>query len=256
MKVKYSWILVFMVFMGVSALGQNPKKHIRAGNKAYKEGKFADAEVDYRKAVAADSNYVKGKFNLGDAMYEQKNMKESAEIYGGVAENTTDSDIKSKSLYNYGNTMLAQKKYKEAMEAFKKSLLLNPNDQDAKYNFEYARKKMIQQQKQQKQQNKDKKDQNKDKKNQKDKNNQKKDQKKDQKNNQQKDQKDQQKKDQQGNKGDQQKKQKQSQRPVQMSKKDAQRMLKALKNDEKKTLYKLQKSKAKASKAKKSDIDW
>lgn len=72
MKVKYSWMLVLMVFMGVSALAQNPKKHIRAGNKAYKQGKFADAEVEYRKAVAADSNYVKGQFNLGDAMYEQK----------------------------------------------------------------------------------------------------------------------------------------------------------------------------------------
>ncbi len=274
MKGKHIGLILLLAFFGTAAFGQVPRKYIRSGNKQFKEGKFSDAEVNYRKAVAKNPDYYKGQFNLGDAMYEQKNMKESGKIFNQLSETSKDPKVKSSALYNYGNIMLAQKKYKEAMEAYKKSLLLNPTDQNAKYNYEYARKKMIQQQKQQKQQQKNK-DKNKDKKKDKKKDqnqNQNKDkQKQDQnKKNQNKDKKDQQQKpkdkkdqqqkqqqnkDEQGEKGDQQKQQQQS-KPQQMSKKDAQRMLNALKNDEKKTLHKLQRKKAKAGRTKKSDIDW
>ena len=268
MNWKHSWLIVLMVFAVAAASAQNPRKHIRKGNNAFEEGNFADAEVDYRKAVSANPEYYKGKFNLGDAMYEQKNMEESGKIFSELAESSEKPEVKSEALYNLGNTFMAQKKYKEAMQAFKKSLLLNPKDQDAKYNYEYARKKMIEQQKQQKNKdkNKDKKDKNKDKnkdqnkdkqkqdKDKKDKDKQ--DKKQDQKDKQDQQKKDQQNKDQKDQKGDQQKQQQQQNQPQQMSKKDAQRMLNALKNDEKKTLQKLQKKKAKAAKAKKSDIDW
>jgi hypothetical protein len=270
MNWKHSWLIVLMVFAVAAASAQNPRKHIRKGNNAFEEGNFADAEVDYRKAVSANPEYYKGKFNLGDAMYEQKNMEESGKIFSELAESSEKPEVKSEALYNLGNTFMAQKKYKEAMQAFKKSLLLNPKDQDAKYNYEYARKKMIEQQKQQKNKdkNKDKKDKNKDKnkdqnkdkqkqdKDKKDQDKDKQDKKQDQKNKQDQQKKDQQNKDQKDQKGDQQKQQQQQNQPQQMSKKDAQRMLNALKNDEKKTLQKLQKKKAKTAKAKKSDIDW
>jgi len=272
MKAKYIGLMLLLALVETVAFGQVPRKYVRSGNSKFEEGNFSDAEVNYRKAVAKNPDYYKGQFNLGDAMYEQKNMEESGKIFNRLSETTKDPKVKSSALYNYGNTLLNQKKYKEAMEAYKKSLLLNPTDQNAKYNYEYARKKMIQQQKQQKQQQKNKnknKDNNKEKNKEKnkDKNKEKqkqdkKDQNKEKKDQQQKpqdkkdqQQKQQQNKDEQGKKGDQQKQQ-QPTKPQQMSKKDAQRMLNALKNDEKKTLRKLQKKKAKAAHAKKSDIDW
>lgn len=269
MNGKHKWLFLLLVFAGTSAFGQIPRKYIRTGNKQYEAGNFSEAEVKYRKAVEKNSTYYKGQFNLGDALYEQKNMEESGKIFNNLSETEKNPRVKSSAFYNYGNTLMAQKKYKEAMEAYKKSLLLDPNNANAKYNYEYARKKMIQQQKQKKKdknnknknkdkqkqkQDKNKDKQNKDKQN-KDKNKQ--DKNKDKKNQQQKpqdkkdkQQKNQQDKNEQGKKGDQKKKQQQ------MSKKDAQRMLNALKNDEKKTLQKLQKKKARASRAKKSDIDW
>lgn len=290
MTLKYGWLLVVLLLSGITTSAQNPRKQIRRGNKAFEKGKFPDAEVDYRKALAVKPDYEKGKFNLGDALYEQKNMDEAGKTFKELAETSKNPSVKSEAWYNYGNTLLAQKKYREAMQAFKNALLLNPKDQDAKYNYEYARKKMIEQQKKQqnkKQQNKknqDKKknDKKKDNKKNKDKNknkNKDKDKDKDKDKNKNKEQnkkekqkeqnkekqdnkdqqqkKKQQKQDQDRNKsGDQQKQQRQPQQPQQISKKDAERMLKALKNDEKKTLHKLQKQKAKAVRAKKSDIDW
>jgi tetratricopeptide (TPR) repeat protein len=260
------FLTIILALFALNLQAQNPKKFVRKGNKNFEKGNFQEAEVEYRKALSTKKDYDKAKFNLGDAMYEQKNMEEAGKLFSDLAQSAKSPEIKSEAWYNYGNTLMAQKKYKEAMQAFKKALLLNPHDQAAKYNYEYARKKMIQQQKQQQQ----KKQQKKNNKNQKNKDKQKQDQKnKKDKKDQNKDKQDQQKKQDQKNKeqkqnqdqekqqGDQQKQnQQQKRQPQQISKKDAQRMLDALKNDEKKTLRKLQKKKAKAVRAKKSDIDW
>ena len=55
---------------------QSERKLVREGNNQYEEGNFSDAEVQYRKALTENPNYYKGKFNLGDAMYNQENYEE------------------------------------------------------------------------------------------------------------------------------------------------------------------------------------
>lgn len=237
-----------MVFaLGVATgYSQSEKKRIRQGNSEYKEGNFQEAEKEYRKALMEKPGYAKGTFNLGDAMYEQENYEESNKLFTEVTERVTNTGQKSAAYYNLGNSYMKENKFKESIEEFKNSLRLNPADANAKYNLEYARKKLKEQQQNQDQnQDKDNKDQDKqdqDKEN------------KDKKNQQEKDKENQDKKDQ--SKGDQEKDQQQKQQPQKISKKDAQRMLDALKNNEKKTLQKLQKQKAKAAKGKKNDIDW
>jgi tetratricopeptide (TPR) repeat protein len=249
-------IIIFLVFIlsATSAYSQKEKKRIRQGNTEYEEGNFSEAEKEYRKALMEKPGYTKGTFNLGDAMYEQENYEESNKLFTEVTERITSPEEKASAYYNLGNTYMKENKFQESIDAYKNSLRLNPNDPDAKYNLEYARKKLKEQQQNQDQnQDQDKKDQ--DKKDQDKKDQDKKDQeKKDQdKENKDQDKKDQEKKDQ--NNGDQ-KKDQQKQEPQKISKQDAQRMLDALNNDEKKTLQKLQKQKAEAIKGKKSDIDW
>ena len=253
--------ILILIVLGLLASGlyaQNAKKYVRKGNKEFEKGEYSEAEVQYRKALDKNPNSYKGKFNLGDAMYQQDNVEESGKLFNELTAANVSPEVKAKSFYNLGNTMMKAKKYKEAVEAFKQSLKLDPTDYNAKYNLEYARKKMIQQQQQQKQnQNKNKnknKKQNKDKNKQDQKNKEKNKQDQNKKQDQQKDQQKQQQKDQQ-NKQDQQKQQQQQQKQ-QISKKDAARMLQALKNDEKKTLHKLEKQKAKAAKTSSSVIDW
>ena len=133
-----------------------------------------------------------------------------------------DKPSKAKVWHNFGNSLLESKQYEQSIAAYKNALLNNPADRDTKYNLEYAKLMLKKQQQQQNQQdkNQDKKDQDK------------------------KDQ-DQQKQDQQ--KKDQNKNQQQDQNKK-ISKEDAERMLEALKNDEKKTLAKLKKTQSKAEK--------
>jgi tetratricopeptide (TPR) repeat protein len=204
----------------LTSLAQNQKerKLIREGNTLYEKGKYKDAEMNYRKAVDADKNSNRGLFNLGDAVYQQKNFEESSKIFGNLAGSKLSSGDKANVLHNLGNSLLEAKDYQKSIQAYQNSLLNDPSDKDTKYNLEYAKLMMKKQEQQQKQQQQ-KKDQ------------QKQDKKDQQKNEQNKDQKSD-KKDQQ----DQSKK---------ISKEDADRMLEAMKKDEKKTLQKLKKEKTK-----------
>lgn len=244
--------LTLAIFCGSGLFSQSEKKLVREGNDLFEEGDYSEAEIEYRKSLTEKPGYYKGTFNLGDAMYKQENYEESGKLFDEVAELSDDSNIKASSYYNLGNSLLSENKYKESIEAYKKSLRLNPTDSDAKYNLEYARKKLNEQQQQQNQdqdkdkdkKDQDKKDQNKDK----DKNDQ-------DKNDQDKDKKNDKSDDQSKNKDNDQKKD-EKQQPQKISKQDAQRMLDALKNDEKKILQKLQREKAKAAKSSKTEIDW
>jgi tetratricopeptide (TPR) repeat protein len=251
------FLIITALLFTLGGFAQGERKLVRSGNGQYDDGNFSEAEVQYRKALDENPNYFKGKFNLGDAMYEQQNFEESAKLFNDLAEANITDEQKAGVFYNLGNNFMQGQKWAEAVESFKRSLRLKPDDFDAKYNLEYARKKLKDQQQQQQQQNQD---QNQDQDKDQDKQDQdKQDQNQDQqeKEQDQQDKEDQQQNQDQDQKQDQQQdKQQQQQQQQQISKQDAQRMLDALKNDEKKTLQKLQKEKAKAVKAKKTDIDW
>lgn len=254
-------LICCLSLMSLSLFAQSEKKRVREGNGQFEEGNYSEAEINYRKALDEKPGYMKGTFNLGDAMYEQENFEESGKLFAEVAEGVHLEEQRAGAYYNLGNSLMKEQKYKESIEAYKNSLRLKSDDQDAKYNLAYAQKKLSEQQQQQDQnqdQDQDKQDENKEEQDQKkDDQNKDKDKKDQEEQDQEQDQKDQEKDNQNKNEqGDQQKDQIQQPQPQQISKEDAQRMLEALKNDEKKTLQELQKQKAKAAKATKTDIDW
>jgi Ca-activated chloride channel family protein len=201
-----------------SAFSQKENKLLRQGNNKFEKGDFKEAEKDYRKALEVNKESVKGQFNLGTAVYKENNFEESAKIYTNLADKNKDKKVLSEVYHNLGNSFLQAKDYDKSIAAYKNALVNNPKDIDTKYNLEYARMMLKKQQEQQNKENQDKKD---DKKDEKEKKEQPKDQNND--NNQQKPPQDQKK----------------------ISKDDADRMLEALKNDEKKTMQKVKKQKAK-----------
>ncbi|MBR4155364.1 MAG: tetratricopeptide repeat protein, partial [Bacteroidales bacterium] len=144
-------ISMLFAIISLNANAQTDKGHIRLGNKDFKNGNYSEAEVNYRKSLDKEYN-PKAQFNLGDALYEQKNYEEAAKAFSGVTERNISKNIEADAFYNLGNTLMAQEKYGEAFESYKKALKVNPDDEDARYNLEYARWKMIQQQQQQQQQ--------------------------------------------------------------------------------------------------------
>lgn len=258
-------ILFLSVLLTSLALsGQNPGKHIRKGNDLYEKQEFNKAETNYLKALESDSTDVRALFNRADALYQQDNYMEAGQLFEKLTKKPLSEKDQASVWHNLGNSFLESKKYKEAVEAYRQALRKNPSDMDTKYNLTYAMEKLKEQQK--KQQNK-KKNQNQDKENKdnKDKKDKQKDQdkKEQQKKNQDKQKQnqnqDQKKKEQQKNqKKDEQKDQKKQQQqpqPKKISKQDAKRMLQALKNNEKNTLKKLKKKKAKGQQVE-TEKDW
>ncbi len=250
---KIFYIVISIIPMFLQAQ-QVPQKDIRKGNQLYEEKQFAESETSYRKALLKDNQNIKAQYNLGNALYKQQNADSALKLYNNVAENPKASESqRAKALYNAGNAHMAKQEYQEAIDAYKKSLKIQPKDEDTKYNLAYALQKMQQQQQQQQQKgggdNKDKKDN--------------KDQKQDQQGNKGKqdnkgDKKDQQNQQQQsGDKQDQQgqKKQGEQGKSADMKQKEAERMLNALQNQEKNTLDKVKKQAIPVQK-KQTDKDW
>lgn len=246
-------ILAFVLLLPLWSIAQSDKTFIRQGNRDYVDGKYSEAEISYRKALDKNPINTKAQFNLGDAMYAQEDFEKAAEVFSKTNMEKTTAEQKSEVYYNYANAMLKAGKLNESIEGYKQALRHNPTNQEARYNLEYARQKSQEQQQNQDQQEQNKDDQQDQNKDQQDQEQQKdkKDQEKEQ--DQQDQNQDQQQNDQQnqGQQGEQNEQQSQK-----ISKKDAERMLEALKNNEKKTLEKLKKEKKKNAKTIKSEKDW
>lgn len=239
---KQARLLIILLFVWVTTTqAQNERKFVRQGNKYYEAAmkdtsrldtiQFNKAEIEYRKALDKKPDEAKWNFNLADALYKQKKYEESAEKFKDIAEKTTDKIEKSRTLHNMGNSLLMNKKLDESIAAYKEALRNNPKDLDTKYNLLYAMNLKKKQQDQKKKQ-----DQNKDKK---------KDQKKD---------KDQKNKDQQNKNQNQQQQQQQQQSKI--SRQNAEQMLQALENSEKKIQDKVKKVQALKAQSKKVEKDW
>ena len=70
---KISVILLALVFLPVSVVAKEngrdetvrkEREYIRSGNKLYEEKRYADAEVEYKKAMNVDPNSNLGNYNL------------------------------------------------------------------------------------------------------------------------------------------------------------------------------------------------
>jgi Ca-activated chloride channel homolog len=260
MKNKGPHITLLFLAMTLLSWSQQENRLIRQGNRQYDNGEYKKAEIDYIKSTQSEKASHKGFYNLGDAWYMQKNYLQASAAFDTLRTFKMDDATRSKSYYNLGNSLLkaaidsaqlAPKVLPPGIEAYKQSLRLNPADTDAKYNLAYAQKMLEKSQQQQQQQNKDKKDQKDQNKDQQKQDQQKQDQQK-----QDEQKQDQQKQDQAKQDRQQQDQQQQQGQPTQISKEDAERILEALKNDEKQTLEKLTEAKIKTIRVVKSDKDW
>jgi Ca-activated chloride channel family protein len=225
-KLTVAFTCIFL--MHTSAYSQSERKLVKDGNQMYKDKKYSDAEVNYKKSLDVNKDSKPAQFNLGDAYYKQGKYDEATKQFETLSsDGKLDKEEKAKAFHNLGNSYLQSKKYDESVNAYKNALKLNPKDNETRYNLAYAQS-MIQQQQQQQQ----KKNQDKDNKDNKDKKDDKKDQ------DQQQQQKDQQQK------GEEKKDEQKQAKRDKISKEDAEKILQALNNDEKNTQKKLTKKDA------------
>lgn len=244
-KTGFLFLLTF-VLISIPLKAQSIRTKINNGNEKYHAEKFEEALTNYNDALLDDPLNEVAIFNEGTANYKLKKYDLAIESFQKLA-GSEDLNVSAKAFYNIGNAQFQQDKLQEAIAAYKRSLELNPDDADAKHNLELARAKLKenaqkqpqknqQQQNQQNQQNQQQ--QNQQNQQQQDQNEQdKQDQQQDQKQNQQ-NEKDQQKEDKQSDEEKKAQKQKGQEQQAQeldkdkLSKEEAERILKALREQE------------------------
>ena len=202
---------VLLLLLGSSAFATVP------GINAYQQGKFEDAYKEFQETLKAHPQSraeEKLQFDSGTAAYKLKDYNKALESFS-QALLTPDTGLQTKGHYNLGNTLYQRgemqksddKKLSDwtnALDHYEQTLKLDPQNKEAKENYEYVKKKIdeLKNKKEQQQPSpsptppqKDK--QNKQDKQQKQQNPQNQDQQQQQKDQQQKDQKDQQQQQQQ-----------------------------------------------------------
>lgn len=229
-KRRYSSAMTLLMLMtAMAANAQNDRDYIREGNRNFRSGKFAEAEVSYRKSIEKNPRNPQAAYNLGNALFAQKKDSAAVVAYESGVQLETSAIRKSMGYHNMGVVCQSHKMFSEAIEAYKNALRLNPKDDEARYNLELCKK---QQKNQQNKQNQDKQDQKKDDKG--------KDQKKDQQKEQQKQDKD---------------KQQQNKDKNKMSKDNAEQLLNAAIQQEKNT-QKRMKDKMQQPRSRQLDKNW
>ena len=181
-------ILLYMfLLVAVTAQAQTDRQCIRHGNRLYHQKQWAQAEVEYRKALSKNAENPQALYNLGCALMMQQ--KDSAAIiqYQKAAQVETNKLRRSKANHNIGVICQNHRMYGDAIKAYQQSLRDNPSDDETRYNLALCKQQNKNQQ--QNQQNQDKnKDKNQDKQKQDQKQNENKDKNKEQQQQEQKDQ--------------------------------------------------------------------
>ncbi len=184
----------------------------------YQAGKYEDSLKEYERLLKKKGEDPRLHFNAGAAAYRNGQFDEAAKRFNSTL-SSRDLKLQGQAYYNEGNALFhlgersadpKQRKeaWEKALQDYQSSLKLNPQDPDAKHNYEFV-KKMLEELKQQPQSQQDKQDQ---------------DQNQDQQQ-QQQDQQDQQK--QQQDQQDQQNQQQQQQQAQQDQKEDSARQQQA-----------------------------
>ena len=208
--------IILLLLTAISVSAQKAERdYIRKGNSAYKDSTYVNAEVNYRKAIDVNPKSAISMYNLGNTLMQQNKLQEAMEQFVAATKMEKDKGNLAQIYHNMGVIFHSGKDYAKAVEAYKESLRNNPKDNETRYNLALAQK-MLKDQEQNQQNQDQNQDQHQDK--------------KEPEKEQDKDKQDQNQQDQQNQDQQQQPPQPQEN---QMSKENAEQLLKSVMQDEK-----------------------
>ena len=136
--------LILFLLVSISGSAQEEEAQISLSNNYVFEGNslvdenFIEAEKKYRLGVSAKQKNAAGSYNLGNAYYKSELYDEAMLRYLEAVNNSGLKLEKHKAYHNIGNTLMRQKRCKEAVSAFKNALRNSPSDDESRYNLALA----------------------------------------------------------------------------------------------------------------------
>lgn len=130
----------------------------RRGNELYANEQYDLAAQAYREGLAALGADASEQLryalenNLGAALLKAGNAAEAGEAFRRALESAPTVADAARTFYNAGNAAFEAGDLQQAVADFRESLLRDPDNEDAKFNYEFAKRRLQEQQQQQQQQ--------------------------------------------------------------------------------------------------------
>lgn len=260
----------FVLLLLTGGIGDGSKEGRRA-NGLYEHEQYDEAIRLYREGLAQHDFNAPGVThsrlmnNLGAALHKTEDFENAQAAFDRSVAMATEETDRARAHYNAGNNAFQTQNMEAALEHYKNALLNNPADLNAKFNYEFVKRQMEEQENQnqenqdqenQDQENQDQENQDQDQENQDQQNQDEQQQDQENQDQQQQDQQEQQQDQQQQEQDQQSQDEQQAQQqpdPNKLSPEQAQRILEALENEEEQLLRQIQKMDAPPKKVEK---DW
>ena len=174
-------VLALLCVTTLSAQKMPERGLVRKGNRLFDKERYTQSAAAYQHALNHDSTSFEARYNLGNTMIRRAMADTTAYadpqssaakmsqgfisqaeglLQAAAADSLRTADERADAYYNLGNSQFIQQKLQEALKSYRQSLVLRPDDMEAKYN--YALTKKLLEQQQQQQQNQQNNDQNQD----------------------------------------------------------------------------------------------
>lgn len=174
-------VLALLCVTTLSAQKMPERGLVRKGNRLFDKERYTQSADAYQHALNHDSTSFEARYNLGNTMIRRAMADTTAYadpqssaakmsqgfisqaeglLQAAAADSLRTADERADAFYNLGNSQFIQQKLQEALKSYRQSLVLRPDDMEAKYN--YALTKKLLEQQQQQQQNQQNNDQNQD----------------------------------------------------------------------------------------------
>ena len=170
-------VLALLCVTTLSAQKMPERGLVRKGNRLFDKERYTQSADAYQHALNHDSTSFEARYNLGNTMIRRAMADTTAYadpqssaakmsqgfisqaeglLQAAAADSLRTADERADAFYNLGNSQFIQQKLQEALKSYRQSLVLRPDDMEAKYNYALTKKLLEQQQQQQQdQQNND-----------------------------------------------------------------------------------------------------
>ncbi len=129
------WVFILSFVFLCAACGINVAERNTAGNRAYHRGNYDDAIRAYQIAQVEAPDRPEAYYNVASALVAIDDLQ-GAEAALIQALETADESMRVEAYFNLGNVYYYMGQYGQAVEAYQKALLIDPEDADARYNLE------------------------------------------------------------------------------------------------------------------------
>ena len=171
---RYTFIALLSIVLAsvvsADALAQRmpERRLVRKGNRQYERGDYDNSIDNYARALMADPDNFEAKFNTANVQVRKELIDKAENSLRKLAKDSTLlATDRADVIYNLGNVLFIQQRLEDALNCYRDAMRLNPDDQQAKFNYALTKELLKQHQQQQNQnqndQNQDKNDQNQDK---------------------------------------------------------------------------------------------